>query len=301
MDAELEDWKSQGQFFDYLGFDLFYRTSSGLGAGPPLLLIHGYPFNSWDWAPVWPTLAARFDLIAPDMLGMGFSDKPIRYRYSVPDYADQHEALLEHLGIERCHVVAHDIGVSVCQEMLARHDSGTQSRRPFRIESITWLNGGMFNEAYQPRTIQTLLSQTPLGDVTSKLPQVFLSKRVLARTLDELFGPRAKLTPRQLELFGQILDHNDGRRVMHKVGGFIEDRYVHRNRWVRAMRETSVPMRFIDGPFDPNSGRHMANRYAELIPDADVVVLDDDIGHWPHIEAPEAVLAPLLEHLERQS
>ncbi|SKV70849.1 putative hydrolase [Mycobacteroides abscessus subsp. abscessus] len=56
------------------------------------------------------------------------------------------------------------------------------------------------------------------------------------------------------------------------------------------MRETAVPMRMIDGPIDPNSGLHMAERYLEVIHDPDVVLLDDNIGHWPQIEAPEAVL-----------
>ncbi len=77
MDPELERWKAAGQYFDYLGFDVFYRTA---GSGPALLLIHGYPFNSWDWAPLWDRLTERFTVIAPDMLGMGFSDKPVAYR-----------------------------------------------------------------------------------------------------------------------------------------------------------------------------------------------------------------------------
>ena len=56
MDAELERWKASGQHFDYLGFDIFYRVDGrALGDGPVLLLIHGYPFNSFDWAPIWPT------------------------------------------------------------------------------------------------------------------------------------------------------------------------------------------------------------------------------------------------------
>jgi pimeloyl-ACP methyl ester carboxylesterase len=294
VDAELEDWKSRGQYFDYLGFNVFYRKQ---GSGPRLLMIHGYPFNSWDWAPMWPTLTQRFTVIAPDMLGMGFSDKPFRYEYSVPDHADMHEALLDHLGVDSCHVVAHDLGVSVGQEMLARHENAQHSCGPLRFESITWLNGGMFNEAYAPRPIQTLMSRTPLGEVAGHLPQVLLSRRVLARAIDEMFGPNTKPSPRMHELFDQILDYNDGKRVSHKVGRFINDRYVHRNRWVRAMRQTAIPMRFIDGPIDPNSGRHMAQRYLELIPNPDVVVLDDDIGHWPQLEAPDAVLTHLLDHI----
>ena len=91
VDSELERWKAGGQYFDYLGFDVFYRTA---GSGPNLVLVHGYPFSSWDWAPIWDVLAERFTVIAPDMLGMGFSDKPVAYEYTVHDHADMHEALL---------------------------------------------------------------------------------------------------------------------------------------------------------------------------------------------------------------
>lgn len=295
MDSELERWKSRGQYFDYLGFNVFYRID---GSGPPLLLIHGYPFNSWDWAPIWPELVQRFTVIAPDMLGMGFSDKPFGYGYSVLDHADMHEALLAELGLRHCHILAHDLGNSVAQELLTRHDDGRQSQGPMRIETLTWLNGGLFNEAYRPRPIQTLLSQTPFGAVASRFRRVLLSSRALDRSIDELFGADTKPSRAMRRQFNEILEYNDGKRVTHKVGGFVKDRVVHRNRWVRTMRETSVPLRFIDGPADPNSGRHMATRYRQVIPNADVVLLDDDIGHWPQIEAPDAVLKHLFAHID---
>lgn len=198
-----------------------------------------------------------------------------------------------------CHILAHDIGDSVGQEMLARHEFGQQSYGSLRIESVTWLNGGLFNETYRPRLMQKVLSRTPLGDFASHSPNVLLSQRVLERTINELFGPHTQPSQRMHELFNQILDYNDGKRVTHKVGRFVNDRYLYRNRWVRAMRQTKVPMRLIDGPADPNSGRHMADRYRQLIPNPDVVMLDDGIGHWPQIEAPEPVLAALLEHIDR--
>jgi pimeloyl-ACP methyl ester carboxylesterase len=286
MDAELERWKEGGRWFDYLGFEVFHRVQ---GAGPHLLLIHGYPFSSFDWSALWPTLMQRFELIAPDMLGMGFSAKPAHYEYSVHDHADMHEALLEHLGVRECHILAHDIGDSVAQE----------SADPFEIRSITWLNGGLFSEAYTPRPVQKLLSTTPLGGVLARYRRVLLTDAVLDRALDEMFGPQTKPSPRLLEQFHQIMRYNDGRLVTHKVGRFVLDRYRHRNRWVRAMRKTRAPMRMIDGPCDPNSGRHMAERYRELIPDPDVVLLDETIGHWPQIEDPDAVLRHFIEFIER--
>ena len=296
MDAELERWKSGGQYLDYLGFNIFYRTQ---GSGPHLLLIHGYPFNTWDWAPLWDRLTERFTVVAPDMLGMGFSDKPFAYEYSVHDHADMHEALLAHLGVESVHVLAHDIGDSVGQELLARHEFGEQAYGALRIESITWLNGGLFNETYTPRLMQKVLSRTPLGDILSPLQGSPLSKRIIEPTINEMFGPDTKPSRRMLDLFHEILEYNEGKRVTHKVGRFVNDRYAHRNRWVRAMRETAVPMRLIDGPIDPNSGRHMAQRYLEVIPNPDVVMLDDNIGHWPQIEPPDAVLENFLAFVDR--
>jgi pimeloyl-ACP methyl ester carboxylesterase len=296
IDTELASWLAAGQHFDYLGFDIFYRIE---GSGPPLLLIHGYPFNSFDWAPIWPTLTQRFTVIAPDMMGMGFSAKPVAYEYSVHDHADMHEALLAHLGIAKAHMMAHDIGDSVGQELLARHEFGQRAYGQLSIDSITWLNGGMFIETYTPRAAQKLMSRTPLGDIFSHVQNSPLSRRLLEPTLREMFGPNTKPTRHMMDVFNQILDYNDGRRVLHKVGRFINDRYTHRNRWVRAMRETAVPMRLIDGPVDPNSGAHMARRYAEVIPQPDVVMLADDIGHWPQLEAPDAVLTHFLAHIGR--
>lgn len=297
MDADLARWRAGGQYFDYLGFDIFYRAE---GSGPYLLAIHGYPFNSWDWSLIWPAITQRFSVIAPDMIGMGFSDKPRAYGYSVGDHADMHEALLAHLGVEHAHILAHDLGDSVGQELLARSQFGQQSYGSWRIDSVTWLNGGLFNEAYTPRAMQKIMSRTPLGDIMSPLQGGALSRKLLEPTLNEMFGPDTKPSAAMMEQFHQILDYNDGKRVLHKVGRFLDDRVRHRNRWVRAMRETAVPMRLIDGPVDPNSGAHMAARYREVIPDADVVMLADGIGHWPQLEAPDAVLAHFLEFVERQ-
>lgn len=56
--------------------------------------------------------------------------------------------------------------------------------------------------------------------------------------------------------------------------------------------------RLVNGADDPNSGRHMVERYRDLVPDADIVLLDG-VGHWPQIEAPQAVLQATLTHLLR--
>src|SRR4029077_3640558 len=94
------------------------------GAGPTILLIHGFPTASFDWWKMWEALAARFHIVAADMLGFGFSDKPPTDPYLLTDQATLQEALAAHLGIKQTHLLAHDYGVSVAQELLARQDEG---------------------------------------------------------------------------------------------------------------------------------------------------------------------------------
>ncbi|NJM43506.1 MAG: alpha/beta hydrolase [Brachymonas sp.] len=117
LSARLLAWQQEGTWMNWRGQRVFYKMA---GTGPALLLVHGYPVGSYDWHAIWQSLQRHFTLIAPDMLGHGFSSKPIDGDYSLRAHAQMHDALLAHLGITRCQVIAFDLGVSVAQEMLAQ-------------------------------------------------------------------------------------------------------------------------------------------------------------------------------------
>jgi len=67
---------------------------------------------------------------------------------------------------------------------------------------------------------------------------------------------------------------------------------------VGALQRGDVPLRVIDGEVDPISGAHMVERYHQLVPHADTVLLAN-IGHYPQIEAPVQVLKHYLEFRQR--
>ena len=69
----------------------------------------------------------------------------------------------------------------------------------------------------------------------------------------------------------------------------MTERKENRERWVGALQNSSVPLRFIVGLEDSISGAHMAHRYRELIPDPDIVELHG-VGHCPQVETPDEVL-----------
>jgi pimeloyl-ACP methyl ester carboxylesterase len=283
LSERLRAWRRGGRSFTHGGHTVFFKDE---GHGPTVLLLHGYPTGSYDWHALWPLLTPQCRLIAPDMIGLGFSDKPTDWDYTLQTHADMHEALLQHLGLSSVHVVAHDLGVSVAQEMLARRLEGSEALP--RIQSLTLLNGGLCPEAYRPRRIQQLLA-TPLGAwLGPRLPEAAV-KRALSELMGDGHANRAAL----LEDFWQLVCFNDGRRIAHQAGRFWRDRLACRDRLVGALLARAMPLRLINGAADPNSGQHMAARFKQLMPEADIVSLAQ-VGHWPQIEAASATAGAIL-------
>ncbi|MBQ1558979.1 MAG: alpha/beta hydrolase [Pseudomonas sp.] len=286
----LDDWRAQSQAFHFRGHTIRYWTAGDTQA-QPLLLIHGFPSASWDWHRLWAPLAERYRLIACDMLGFGYSAKPRGHAYSLLEQADLQQALLAHIGEQRAvHVLAHDYGDSVAQELIARHQEGR-----LQLASCVFLNGGLFPETHHPVRVQKLLLG-PLGPLLGRL----FSRRKLAQSFARIFGPHTQASEAELDALWQLVAYNNGPAVMHRLIRYMPERRQQRQRWVTAMQATTLPMRVIDGAFDPISGAHMVARYRELISDPDTVLLDG-IGHYPQLEAPAAVLEHYLQFRSTRS
>ncbi|MGM0433265.1 MAG: alpha/beta fold hydrolase [Pseudomonadota bacterium] len=283
----LQRWQEAGCWFMYGEHAVFSRLG---GRGEPLLLIHGFPTASWDWHGLWPALSEHYRLLAPDMLGFGFSDKPQDHDYSIIGQADLIQGWLEQMGEERVHVLAHDYGASVTQELLARQREGSLG---FRLESVALMNAALFPEVHQPILIQKLLLG-PLGGLVSRA----LTRRVFESSLGRIFGAATQPTARDIEDFWQLLIHNNGRGVIHRIIHYMEERRVHRHRWVGALQAMDQPTLLIWGGADPVSGAPMLARYRELVSDRGIALLDD-IGHYPHFEAPAETLQHYLAFRRR--
>ncbi|WP_316767700.1 alpha/beta hydrolase [Pedobacter frigiditerrae] len=291
MTRELLNWKSKGNYFEFNTYKIFYIKE---GIGPVLTLFHGYPYNSFDFEKIWDELIQEFTVVVPDMIGMGFSDKPANHQYSFDEMAGLYISLFKELQITETHILAHDLGNSVVQELLSRNE---ENKDPFEIKSVAFLNGGLFTDAYKPRFIQLLLSKSPkpIGRILSKL----MSKKNVSKATAEVFGIGTKPSIMLLQNFWDILNFNKGKSIAYLIGRLVFAKDKHQQRWILAMQQTKIPMCFINGPADPNSGKHMAERYTQLVPNAYVKLLDENIGHWPQIEAPQQTIEAYNQFLER--
>ena len=106
------------------------------GAGPPLLLLHGYPQTHAMWHRVAPALAERFSVVCPDLRGYGDSDKPAsdpeHAVYSKRATANDMVAVMAALGHQRFALAGHDRGGRVGHRLALDH--------PARIEKLAVLD-----------------------------------------------------------------------------------------------------------------------------------------------------------------
>jgi haloacetate dehalogenase len=102
--------------------DIFMRAG---GAGPPLLLLHGFPQSHVMWHRVAPSLAARFSMVIPDLRGYGDSlgppPDPGHRHYSKRVMAADMIAVMAALGHERFFVAGHDRGGRVAYRLALDH------------------------------------------------------------------------------------------------------------------------------------------------------------------------------------
>lgn len=90
------------------------------GSGEPLLLIHGFGQNWYMWNRLLPALSEHFTVIAPDLPGLGESDKPDS-GYTKKELAKDLHGLMQTLGLKKANVVGHDIGLMVAYAYAAQY------------------------------------------------------------------------------------------------------------------------------------------------------------------------------------
>jgi haloalkane dehalogenase len=119
-----------GRNFEAGGVRSFVREQ---GRGPNVVLVHGVPVSSFLYRKVIPVLSDQgLRGVAFDFPGLGLADRPRKFDYSWSGLARWFGEAIDALGIERCHLVVHDIGGPIACEWAIRN--------PERVQSLTALN-----------------------------------------------------------------------------------------------------------------------------------------------------------------
>jgi pimeloyl-ACP methyl ester carboxylesterase len=277
-----KDWYLDGRTEMINDQKVFFKRA---GKGESLICIHGFPSSSWDFEAVWPSLTERFDVVASDLIGLGKSAKP-KQPLTISLQADIIEGLAMKAGIKAAHLFAHDLGDTVAQELLAR-----QYEKSSKINwlSCVFMNGGLFPETHHALFIQKLLL-SPLGPLAVKL----MSEKSVKKSMTKIFSKAHPPTNEFIHETWKLTSENNGLSMLPRLIQYMTERRIYRERWVTPMVNAVVPIRLINGIEDPISGKHAAVRFDEVVPNADIVLLENS-GHYPHVETPKEVLKAFFE------
>jgi pimeloyl-ACP methyl ester carboxylesterase len=286
LTSDLDSWWSAGRRVALQAGDrrheLFVREG---GTGPVLLLLHGFPASSFEWAQMWPLLTAQHHVVAPDFLGFGASDKPRGHRYPFTEQADLIVVLLDQLGISAPDVLCYDYGAIVTQELLARE---------FPLGHVLFSNAGVFPHLYRPRLVQKLAITPVLGPALSVAAT---NARTFARSWGEVFSREHPLQPEvAAEHFRATRAGNAPRALQSRLLAYIPERAAAADRLEAALIANIERSSFLWGMQDPVSGAAIAGELQRRFPDADLVTYSD-AGHCPHLEVPDRVAADVLARI----
>jgi len=294
-----DEWKNRGSYFLWHNHKVFYGTinepdannqeSSAFEATVPekpvLLLIHGFPTAGWDWCWITDTLSKHFTLIVPDLLDYGLSENQYKRTCTILDQAAMLEALMRELGHTGVHILAHAVGDTVAQELFAHQQARNLD---FRILSAVFLNGGMLPDLHRPRPAQLALAGK-LGWLWARL----VKREKMLNGFADVFGTDTRPEGEFLDEFWPIMKGVNGRSSFARRIRYMLERKQFADRWIGALKGTTVPLVLINGTADPVSGGHAADGFEKRIPNASVKRLKG-IGHYPQIEAPQDVLKHIL-------
>jgi pimeloyl-ACP methyl ester carboxylesterase len=260
LTAEVGAWLEQGAFARVDGVDVFYRVAGGDRPDLPwLVCFHGFPTSSWDWHSLLPQLQKAHRVLVFDFPGYGLSAKPPERDYSLKRQLDASEALLHQLQI-----------------------------RAFELRSLSLLNGGIYMELHHALFTQKLLRTPGVGAVAARLT----SWRLFRRQYPNVYANPSQFDEQHYRSQWSLMLHNGGRRVLHRIAGYMKERTRMGERWTGPLERLDLPLRVIWGDRDPIAVYAIAQRLCSRNPRAALHTLKG-VGHYPQLEAPRRVAEAL--------
>ena len=269
------------------------------GSGAPVLLLHGLADSKEAWLRVAPELARRYQVVAPDLLGCGDSDKP-DVSYHPVALATYLRHFLDALHIPSAHVVGHSLGGGLALHLYMRY--------PERVESLALVASGGFGRqlplsmrlctlAGSSGIIGALLASRHSRHPAARIGHALLSRLWPATSVADLAGRTGADTTRQAQAVEEadILDRlrdRGARSAFLAMLRSVGDIRGQRTSALGALRLVQVPVLLINGRDD--TVIPVAHGVAALrhLTDGRLEVLDN-CGHCPHREAPSRVAALL--------
>ena len=257
-----------------------------MGSGPVLLLLHGTGASTHSFRDLLPLLAARFQVVAPDLPGHGFTARPEDPAgLSLPGMSAGVAALLGALALSPRIAVGHSAGAALLCQM--------QLTGQLRSQALVSLNGallplpGLRHPAFTP-----LVRSVVSGEW---LPRLFARRMESPQEVDRLLERTGSvLDPRGRDLYGRL-----SRNPVHTGSALAMMGHWDTRPLEAGLPDLDVPLLLLVGAEDRMILPGVALRVRALAPRAELLQVSG-LGHLAHEEAPQLVADEIVRYARAQ-
>lgn len=273
------------------GVRMFYREAGPKNA-PTIVLLHGFPSSSREFDSLFPLLAMRYHLIAPDYPGFGQSEapSPTKYTYTFDHLAQTTNDLLEQLSVNKYVLYIHDYGSPVGFRIMLAH--------PDRVQALIVSNANAYKEG--------------LGKKWSIIAKYWADPKAHPEVLDTFISAKAAEERHTLgtahpERYNPDTWTDESAHLAQPGQREIQGALLYDYRtnvasypmWQAWLRQHQPPTLIVWGKNDPSFIAAGAEAYKHDLPNAELVLLD--AGHFPWDEQTDEIGGLIQTFLSKQS
>lgn len=251
--------------------DLAYSDE---GQGPPVIFLHAFPLNRTTWAPQVAGLSDRYRVVTIDLRGHGESDAPM-WRYTLDQFAEDVNGLLEHLDIARATFVGLSMGGYILFALYRKY--------PALFQALVLADTRATADTPDAKAARFSMAQVAYRRGASAIAELMLPKL---------------LSPASLENRADLRDHLRTIITGNQVSGIVGDLMAMEERpdSTPLLSTISVPTLVIAGEEDLASPPEEVKSMADRIPGSTFVRIPQ-AGHLSNMENPAAFNEALLSFL----
>ncbi len=251
--VDAQAWCESGSYFSWqstlplnVTFEALniFHVCEGNPNNPKILMIHGYPTSSFDFALLFERLRDDHYVCALDTPGYGFSDKPLNgFKYSIFDDVKLIDYYIRDIiEFDNFTLLTHNKGNSVGLALLQAYQA--YDELPYTINHHVITNGNIYLTVEQlPEGQQTLLNPVA-GAIASRR----ITGEQFATGLSNFFS--VPLSEDKIKAYASILNYRDGTLVQHEIIKYLNERDEHGNDWLQTLANSDVLTTVIWGEQD---------------------------------------------------
>ncbi len=263
-----------GNFIKVGEYNIHYYE---VGEGSPLLLIHGIGQSLYTWHNTIEELSKEHRVYAVDLIGYGYSDKPVDILYTIDNMMEFINRFMEAVDLGKAHIVAVSSGAMIALRLCEKY--------PYRVGRMTLISpGGLTPE--MPFKIRALRSPA-----TSWLFKMLLDRKAVTSFLSDCFFDQTHINEQMIDQYYTPLTHGGARNVLvRNLSEFDETETM------QSLSQIHHDVQLIWGHEDQWHPVDFAEQFHICLANSEINIIRN-CGHFPHEEKPERFLEFALPFL----